>query len=145
MWAILRRNNRFLLAQRSLNDRFGGMWTFPGGKADREDTTPIITICRKLTEEVDLIPERLRKLTTICQNKYHIHIFFCDKWNRKPRPACEDIIGVGWFTLAEMYALGQSLAPHVNDSLVYISYLIQHYDNHPSEWREQWRECDGNG
>ncbi len=143
VWVILWRNNRFLLTQRSLNDRSGRIWAFPGRKINQDDATPIVAIRRELKEEVNLIPRRLRKLTAIHQDECHIQIFFCNKWDREPRPASKDIMRVGWFTLVEMYALGQSLAPCVNNSLVYISYLIQHYGNHPNEWREQWRECDG--
>ncbi len=144
-WIVLRKNDRFLLAQRSLTGHVGGTWVFPGGKIDLEDKTPIDAVNRELKEKVGLEGERLRKLFHICLDNYSIQVFFCDQWHGELKPACEDIIGVGWFTWEEMYTLGQSLAPFVNDSLLYLSYMIQHYDHHPDEWKEQWEKCDDNG
>lgn len=138
VWSVLQQNNRFLLAQRSLVDYAGGTWVFPGGKTDSVDTTAIATAYRELKEEVGIEGKRFRKLLHIYQNKYSIQIFFCDQWYGQPKPACKDIIGVGWFTWTEMYAFGQSLAPFVNDSLLHLSYLMQHYNHHPDEWHQQW-------
>jgi len=145
VWTILRQDNRFLLAQRSLSDTASGTWVFPGGKADPEDQTPLDTAARELKEEVGLDGGQFRKLCGTRLGKYHVQVFYCQQWSGKPRPACDDIIGVGWFTIAEIYALGQSLATFVNESLMYLAYLIQHYDSHPDEWHEQWRKRDGDG
>lgn len=144
VWTILRRGNRFLLAQRAEKDIAGGSWVFPGGKIDQEDTGPILAARRELLEEVGLDGKKFRKLCSMPLDQYNVQVFYCDQWSGVQHPACEDIVGVGWFTLAEMYALGQSLAPFVNQSLSYIAYLIQHYDNHPDQWYELWRICDGN-
>lgn len=144
-WTILRQNDRYLLAQRHPDDYAGGTWTFPGGKVDKSDKNIITTANRELREEVGLDGLRFRKLLHMHNNQYMMHILVCDKWRGELKPACSDIIGIGWFTFAEMYALGHSLAPFVSDSLSHISYLIQHYDHHPSEWAEQWKECDDCG
>lgn len=140
VWAILRQDNRFLLTQRSVLDVAGGTWTFPGSKVDKEDTDNIAAIHRELIEEVGLKGRRFRKLFHTYSGIYHIHIFLCDQWSGELRPACEDTIGVGWFTGAEMYSLGRSLAPFVSENLLYLSYMIQHYDHHSDEWKEQWME-----
>lgn len=140
VWIILRRNDRYLLAQRSLSDRFGGTWVFPGGKIDPTDTTAIDASYRELKEEVDLEGQRFRLLCPLPFDKYCVNVFVCDKWRGKPKPACSDIIGIGWFTLVEIYTLGESLAPFMNNSLVYLSYLMQHYDHHPDEWENPWME-----
>lgn len=142
---VLRKNGRLLLAQRSLDDRMGGTWTFPGGKVDEEDANITAAAHRELKKEVGLDGQRFRKLLHMCLDQYYVQVFLCDKWCGEPRPACDDIIGIGWFTLAEMYVLDKSLAPFVCDNLLYISYLLQHYDHHPDEWKEQWGECDGSG
>lgn len=145
VWAVLRQNDRFLLAQRSWVNYVDGTWVFPGGKIDPEDTDAIAAIYRELKEEVGLEGKRFRELFHMNINEYSIQCFFCDQWCGKLKPggqpklACEDIIGVGWFTLAEMHALDQSLAPFVNDSLLHFSYMMQHYDHHPDEWKEPWR------
>ena len=139
VWAILQKDKRILLAQRSLTDCTGGTWVFPGGKVDLKDKDAISAVYRELKEEVGLKGIRFRKLSHIYLNQYSVQVFFCDQWNGKLKPACKDIIGVGWFTIEEIYALGQSLAPFIDNSLSHISYLIQHYDNHPNEWREKWK------
>jgi len=145
VWIILKHKNRFLLAQKSMSDIASGTWVFPGGKIDPEDQTVIDAAARKLKEEVGLEGEQFRKLCNIFIGQYHIQVFCCKQWSGKPRPACNDIIGIGWFTLAELYTLDQSLAPFVSDNLMYLSYLIQHYDSNPDEWHEQWRKRDGDG
>jgi 8-oxo-dGTP pyrophosphatase MutT (NUDIX family) len=144
-WAVLRQGDRYLLAQRSIEDSAGGTWTFPGGKADPTDTDIIATIKRKLKKELGISGQRFRKILHMRLDQYWVQVFFCDRWLGELRPACSDIIGLGWFTCAEMYALDQSLAPFANDSLLYLSYLVQHYDHHPDEWREPWRECIDSG
>jgi len=145
VWNILRHKDRFLLAQRSIHDCAGGTWVFPGGKKDPEDKTDIDAAWRELNEEVGVNGKSFRQLCILHLDKYRVRVFCCNKWDGDPKPVCDDIIGVGWFTLAEMYALNKNLAPFVNDSLMYLAYLIQHYDHNPSEWRAIWRECDANG
>lgn len=140
VWAILRRNKRFLLTQRSFSDHSDSTWTFPGGQTEISNSDIVTTIHRKLKTEVGLEGHRFRKLFHICLEQSKIQVFLCDQWNGELKPGSENIIGVGWFTYSEMYALGQSLAPFVNDSLSYLSYLIQHYDHHPNEWKNQWRK-----
>lgn len=141
VWAILRRKNRFLLTQKSECE----IWSFPGGEVHNENITPIIIIRRELKREVGIEGERFRKLSHIHLDKYNIKVFLCDFFTGKPQLACNNITGLGWFTWAEMYALDKSLSSHVNYSLLHLSYLMQHYDHHPSEWKEPWRECDESG
>ncbi len=137
VWAILRRKNRFLLTQKSEC----GTWSFPSGEAHPKNTAPIITVRRGLKREVGIEGERFRQLSHMHLDEYNVQIFLCDLWIGKPQLACNDIIGLGWFTWAEMYALDKSLSSHINYSLLHLSYLIQHYDHHPNEWRE----CDESG
>lgn len=136
VWAILQKNNRFLLAKRSLNDNYGGAWTFPGGKINLSDKTPEDATNRELQEEVGLIGKRFRKLGDIQLDKYRIQLFICDQWVGEPKPSCKDIIEVGWFSLSEMYSIDIKLSPFVNDSLMYIAYLTQNYN---------WIEADESG
>lgn len=141
VWAILWQNSRFLLAQQLLN----GIWDFPGGEKTHKDQTTIIAVYQKLKKEVGLKGKRFRKLFHMYLGKNFVQVFWCDQWYGELKPACENIIGIGWFTIAEMHALGQSLNPFVNESLPYLTYLIQHYNNHPGEWKEQWEKCDESG
>ncbi len=142
VWAVLRKNGRFLLAQRSVLDIAGGTWTFPGGKIDQIDIDSVAAVYRELKEKVGLEGYRFRKLFHTQLGEYRIQVFLCDKWRGELKPSCSDIIGVGWFTDTEMYELNQSLSPFVNNNLLHLSYLIQHYDHHPNDWKEQWRICD---
>jgi 8-oxo-dGTP pyrophosphatase MutT (NUDIX family) len=145
VWTILRQENRFLLAQKSVSDTASGTWVFPGGKVDPDDQTPIDAAARELKEKVGLEGGQFKLLCSTRLDQYRVQVFCCEQWSGKPKPACDDIIGIGWFTLAEIHALGPSLAPFVSHSLIYLSYLVQHYDNHPDEWHEQWRKRDENG
>lgn len=145
VWTILSKNDKFLLAQRSWSDAYGGTWTFPGGKIDSTDKTPEATAYRELEEEVGLIGKRFRKLDHIRFDKYHIQFFVCDRWVGEPKPSCKDIIRIGWFSLTEMYSIDLKLSPFISDSLMHLSYLIQHYDHFPNQWSEPWREVDKGG
>ena len=144
VWAVLLQDNRFLLAQRSLNNRDGGTWVFPGGKIDPEDKTAVDAVYKELKKEVGLKGKQFRKIFHILLGKYRVQVFLCNKWSNLPSPACEYIIGVGWFTLPEMYALGQTLSPFANSTLPYLAYMMQHYNSHSEDWHEPWEECDGN-
>lgn len=140
VWAVLRKNGRLLLAQRSLLDHAGGTWTIPGGKVDPIDTDSVSAVYRELKEEVGIEGRRFLKLFHILLGQYRIQVFLCDEWDGEPKPSCTDIIGIGWFTGTEMYALGESLSPFVNESMFQLLYFMQHYDHHPDEWKELWRE-----
>jgi 8-oxo-dGTP pyrophosphatase MutT (NUDIX family) len=135
VWTILRNENRFLLIQRSLNSIAGGTWCFPGGKVDTDDQTPLGAAIRELKEETGFSGYDLKQLCVLRIEQYNQHIFLCSKWNEELNLPHREIMGVGWFTLAEIYTLEQSLAPFLSESIMYISYLIQHYDSHPDEWR----------
>lgn len=143
VWAVLQKNDRLLLAQRSLLDHAGGTWNFPGGKVNPEDANDIISVHRELKEEVGLDGRRFRKLFHTHLDRYFVKVFLCDEWYGELKPSDDDIIGVGWFTLAEMHTLGQSLSPFVQEILLYLSYLLQHYEHHKNEWKNPWRKCDG--
>lgn len=144
-WIVLQDNERFLLTQRSfVSDDLPGLWVFPGGKIEPRDATPTIAADRELNKKTGVEAKHLRKLCCISMGQYNVRIFLCDRWNIKPRP-CNKMVGIGWFTWIEMYRLGKSLAPFVNDSIAHLSYLIQHYNHHPEEWLDQWERRDANG
>jgi 8-oxo-dGTP pyrophosphatase MutT (NUDIX family) len=134
VWIILRRKDRFLLVQRSTSDVAGGTWCFPEGKVDEADHTITDALTRELREETGVLVEYSVPLCNINSDGYRIHIFNCDKWCGHPKPMCEDVIGIGWFKLSEIYLLDRSLAPFLNKNLMYVAYMIQHYDHHSDEW-----------
>ncbi len=133
VWNIVRRKQRFLLAQRSLSDTYGGMWVFPGGKVDKTDQTIIIAAARELKEEVGLNGQYFEQLCVLHFSPYNITVFKCNYNNIPPTPNCDDIIDVGWFSIADMYSMNSHIAPMTMRGLPYIAYIIQHYDYHPDE------------
>lgn len=142
VWAILRKNDKFLLAQKAWTDIYGGTWVFPGGKIDSTDKTPEMAVYRELKEKVGLIGKRFRKLGHIQFDKYHIRFFICDRWIGEPKPSCKDIIRIGWLSLAKVYSIDLKLSPFLSDSLMSIAYLIQNYDHFPDQCMEIWKEID---
>ncbi len=127
VWIILKNENHFLLIQRSFDDFAGGTWAFPGGKVDPEDKTPLDTAARELKEETNLDGYNFKLLRTLRLGHYTTHIVLCNMWDGKLRPACEDIMGVGWFTITEIHGMEQSLSSFLSETLIYLSYLLQQH------------------
>jgi len=132
-WTLLQREERFLLVQRSVDDSLGGKWELPGGAVETADGTLLDAAKRELREETGLIGVSMKQLGTTRRNNYRIHVFRCTEWIGSPSLDCDDIMGVGWFTLAQMYAFDHSVSPYLIDTLMFIAYITQHYDHHPEE------------
>ena len=124
VWVVLKSKNRFLLIQRSVDDVSGGTWCFPGGKVDPDDKTPADAAARELKEETNLDGHNFKLLRTLRSGSCNMHILLCNMWDGELKPACEDIMGVGWFTVAEIHAIEQSLTPFLVECLMYVSYLL---------------------
>lgn len=127
VWVILKSKNRFLLRQRSVDDVAGGTWCFPGGKVDPDDKTLADTASRELKEETNLDGYNFKPLRTLRLGQYNTHVILCNMWSGKLRPACDDIMGVGWFTIAEIHSIKQSLSPFLSETIMYLSYLLQQH------------------
>ncbi len=54
--AVIERDGRVLIARRRLGDRFGGVWEFPGGKLE-PDETPEEGLRREIDEELGMTIE----------------------------------------------------------------------------------------
>jgi len=50
---VLQRGGKFLVCQRPEHKRHGGLWEFPGGKADPNESD-VEAACRELHEELDV-------------------------------------------------------------------------------------------
>ena len=59
MGIILDSEGKILIAQRNLQKNFGGMWEFPGGKQEYNES-PEQTLIRELKEELSIEVEVLR-------------------------------------------------------------------------------------
>lgn len=140
-WAILEKSNRFLLIQRADSDAVaGGTWSFPGGKRDATDVSPIETAKRELLEETGLVGRRFRRILQTEIDQYRIGVFLCDQWDNHISITCLDVIGAGWFTISEMYDMGNYLSPFANHCLPIFSYITQHYKRHPKTLDDLWTE-----
>lgn len=102
--AIIHKNGKILIAQRHLKDSFGGLWEFPGGKRERDET---IESCleREAFEElgIQIQPERLLcnkvygpnpsqlKRSGTSERKVSLFFFFCKWVSGEPRAIdCKD-------------------------------------------------------
>ena len=70
---LINHNGRFLIAKRNLKKSLGGLWEFPGGKVE-EDESPEECMARELKEELDIEVE-VGELITSNKHKYPHGIF----------------------------------------------------------------------
>ena len=82
--AVLKKNNKYFIAQRNRNKHFGFHWEFPGGKVDEsEDFEKALK--REILEELFININIVKKITSI---KYEdekiniiLHYFLCEPIN----------------------------------------------------------------
>jgi len=77
---VIRKGRKFLIAQRSPHDSFGGFWEFPGGKQKEEESLEDCAT-REAAEEVGIDLEIERPLRVL-KNPYgdpvlNLHFFMC--------------------------------------------------------------------
>ncbi len=89
--AIIDADGRVLLAQRPQNKNMGGLWEFPGGKVEKNET-PENALIRELREELAINTEEscLAPLTFVSHRYDDFHIllmlYVCRKWQGNPTP-----------------------------------------------------------
>jgi 8-oxo-dGTP diphosphatase len=66
--AIVRHQGRVLVTQRPATARHGGLWEFPGGKLEA-DETPVAALQRELLEELDL-PVTVGEIFAVIHHRY---------------------------------------------------------------------------
>jgi len=77
-------NNEVLLARRHIHSHQGGLWEFPGGKVE-EDETAQQALNRELYEELGILAEQMRPLIKI-RHQYHdkevlLDVWLIEKWS----------------------------------------------------------------
>jgi A/G-specific adenine glycosylase len=86
--AVIRKNGRFLIAQRPLGGRLGGLWEFPGGKVETGETLPQC-LRREIKEELGLRIKVGKPITSIDHAYTHfkitLHAFECELVSGKPQ------------------------------------------------------------
>jgi A/G-specific adenine glycosylase len=106
-------NGRFLIAQRPFDGLLGGLWEFPGGKQEPDETLEIC-LQRELAEELD-IEVAVRSPLTVIQHAYThfritLHAFQCDLVRNQPRAlGCADW---RWITIDDVDHFAFSAADH---------------------------------
>lgn len=84
-------DGRILLAQRPEGKAMAGLWEFPGGKVE-PDETPEAALCRELKEELDITtaPSCLAPLTFASHSYDHFHllmpVYICRVWEGTAKP-----------------------------------------------------------
>lgn len=92
--AIIHKDGKLLIAQRHLNDSFGGSWEFPGGKREKNEAIESCLV-RETFEElgVRVLPERFlcKREHGTPDRKLLLFFFFCRWLSGEPRALdCKD-------------------------------------------------------
>ncbi|MBN1438798.1 MAG: A/G-specific adenine glycosylase [Anaerolineales bacterium] len=109
--AIIRRAGRILIAQRPEDKLLGGMWEFPGGKAERNESLPDC-LRRELKEELGISVRVREKLLAVKHAFSHfritLHVFRCDAPRGRPRPI--SAAQVRWVRIRDLggYPMGRA-------------------------------------
>jgi A/G-specific adenine glycosylase len=86
--AVIRRNGRILIAQRPFGGRLGGLWEFPGGKVEPNETLPQC-LRREIKEELGFRIRVGEFITSIDHAYTHfkitLHAFECTVVSGQPR------------------------------------------------------------
>lgn len=92
--AIIHRKGELLIAQRHLEDSFGGYWEFPGGKREKDETIEDCLV-REAFEElgIQVLPEKLlcNQVCGTAERKISLFFYFCKWMSGEPRAIdCKD-------------------------------------------------------
>ncbi len=106
--AVLQRDGEYLICQRPIRKRHGGLWEFPGGKLEGAETL-LDAARRELAEELGVYVSRIdRTLYTVADPGSDFVIEFVEtSINGEPR--CLEHLNLRWLPLNEM--LDMPLAP----------------------------------
>ena len=84
--AVIKKDNKYLIAQRNRNKHFALHWEFPGGKVDSGETFEI-ALLREIKEELSIDIKILKKIYSQ-KNKddkinVNVHYFLCEHLDGK--------------------------------------------------------------
>ena len=87
--ALIQKEGRFLVTRRKPDDRFGGLWEFPGGAREARESRKAC-VRREMKEELGIEVEVGKELSTfedeIPTLKICVHLFSCRIRSGQPRP-----------------------------------------------------------
>ena len=100
---IIRKGDQFLIAQRKSDQMLGGLWEFPGGKVEENESIESAVI-REIKEETGLdvaLSHFLIKVNHAFSHfKITLHVYMCDY--QSGTPTALSSMAVQWVTLNEM-------------------------------------------
>lgn len=103
--ALIRDDGRILLQKRPEGRSMAGLWEFPGGKLEAQES-PESALSRELAEElaIEVAPDALHAAcfasAAIGERPLVLLLFTCRDWNGEPQPV--ESPELGWFHIAEM-------------------------------------------
>ncbi|MCB0191384.1 MAG: A/G-specific adenine glycosylase [Anaerolineae bacterium] len=101
--AVIRQEDKFLIAQRPLDSMLGGLWEFPGGKCQPDESLPDC-LRREIQEELGLDIEVGEPVTAIKHSYTHfkitLHAFYCRI--EEGTPQALEVADWRWATLDEL-------------------------------------------
>lgn len=108
--AILHQDGRVLMHRRPFGKHHGGLWEFPGGKVELEET-PVMALIREINEELGIILDSSAIAPVAFAESYPegpspaivILLYTATLWQGEPHAYEGE--GWGWFTLEEAKAL----------------------------------------
>ncbi len=92
--AVIEKDGKFLIAQRYANSHLGGLWEFPGGKRESQESFEDC-LKRELFEELAIEIEVDKFWKTVLysypEKTVELHFYFCSLKNGNPKPdGCQD-------------------------------------------------------
>ena len=104
--ALIAEDGRVLMQRRKRGAEHGGLWEFPGGKVE-ENETPAQSLCREIAEELalELKVEALLPLTFAATPElpYVILLYTCRDWEGEP--VCLDGEEIAWIEPGAIFSL----------------------------------------
>lgn len=108
--AILRKNNRVLIDKRKSADLLGGLWEFPGGKVEKDESLDD-AIIREIREELALEILPGKKFIQYAHAYTHfsvtVHAFECEIISGHPKALESDEIAWGAISRLKEYPMGK--------------------------------------
>src|SRR5439155_6939909 len=110
------RDGQLLITQRSPQDHLGGLWEFPGGKRESNETFEQC-LCRELNEELGIEVE-VGNLVDSVTHAYpgktvHLRFYRCRWRKHEPRP-----VGCHALAWVKVWQLGQYPFPPADEKLL---------------------------
>jgi A/G-specific adenine glycosylase len=127
---IVNENNEVLIALRPQDSMLGGLWEFPGGKQEKNETLEE-TLVRELREELNVetvIFEKYKELKHAYSHfKITMHAFWCKIKHGKPEPKSSDKLEWAHLSRIQEFPFPKANKSIINDLLKLEDQSLQKY------------------